>query len=124
MDKELVSEDLVQLILKHYEYIWNKTKGQKIDEMLSKLHVQLHKDFALHLYGNTLNNVKFFDGIDHSFHNFLCTRLEHTYFMNGAEIIRCNDVQGKLFIVYKGIVEVQIAGTKIVSLCSGGVFGI
>lgn len=123
MDKEYVSEDLVQDVLEHFEFVWKKTKGQNVKDQLVKLHNHLHKELALQLYMQTLENVKYFVGVDHSFHNFLCTRLDVTYFKKGADIIRCNDIQGKLFFICKGTVDILVAGTKVSSMCSGGIFG-
>lgn len=43
--------------------------------------------------------------------------------MKDIAIIRCNDIQSKIYIVSKGQVEIRLANTRLCSLGQGGIFG-
>lgn len=124
MDREYVDERLTELTISHFEHVWKKTRGNRISDLLNELHTTLHKDIAHLSYSDTISNVKLFQGLNESFHQMLSLHLSQLYYEKGADIIRCNDVQGNLFIVFKGKLDIIIAKSRVCTLENGGCFGI
>lgn len=121
--KESIDEDLVNLAIDHYRYIWKKTKGSKITNFLSEFHSQMHEELCFDLYSNTFQMTEFLSDADSSLHRLLAVQVHEMYFKKDVEIIRCNDIQKMVYVISKGKVEVSVAKMRLCHLGAGGMFG-
>lgn len=123
MKKELIDEDLVALTIENYQYVWKKTQGTEVSKTLSGFHAHLHEDLGFDLYASTFKRTEFFCEADNSFFRLMGVQVREMYFKKDAEIIRCNDVQGLIYIVYKGRVDITVAKMRLCTMDNGGMFG-
>ncbi|XP_071057155.1 uncharacterized protein [Onthophagus taurus] len=106
----LISDEDKQLIVLHYENIWKKTHGLNIHEVIKNFHPQLEQDLARAIYQNCLKRVQIFSGGHFSLFQAVSYRLRQEFFTKDSKIIRCNDVNSKLFFVQDGKVDIYTAG--------------
>lgn len=118
-----LEEKLVKETVAHNEYVWKETQGTSIVNVCSKLNLYLRVKFVCFLYEDTLRSTSLFVHLSPYSLRRLALSLEEVHFKKDAHIIRCNDVQTKLYIVYKGKVDVTIANVVISTLEVGGIFG-
>lgn len=123
MKKEMIDEDLVALTIENYRYVWRKTKGTVVSKFLSEFYAHLHEDLCFELYSSTFQLTEFLSEADSSLHRLLAVQVDEMYFKKDAEIIRYNDVQGMVYLICKGKVDVSVAKMRICSLGAGGMFG-
>lgn len=123
MKKEMIDEDLVELTIENYQYVWKKTRGTEVSESLKGFHAHLHEELGYELYSRTLERTEFFSEADNSFFRLMGVQVREIYFKKDAEIIRCNDVQGMIYIVSRGSVDISVAQTRLCTLGCGGMFG-
>ncbi|KRT79803.1 cNMP binding protein, partial [Oryctes borbonicus] len=118
-----MNNHLIKELIAHNEYIWKETQGTSINAVGNKLDLYLRVKFLSFLYESTLRSTSLFVHLSQYALRRLTLRLEEVHFKKGAEIIRYNDVQSKLYIVYKGSVKVSVANMVISTLNEGGIFG-
>lgn len=123
MKPELVDEDVVQMTIDHYDHVWKKSHGNRLENFCSELHPNLLKDFTYFLFGESLQKIELFEGAEESFFQMIGVHLQQVFVKKDEDIIRCNDIQDKIYIVYKGSVEINVANTSICVLKQGGIFG-
>lgn len=116
LERESIDDDLVKTTVDHYEYIWKKTQGTNTQNIFQDFHPQLHQDISYFLYSSTLNNVQFFQEASEGFFRNFGMHLKEAHLRKDSVIIRCNDVQGMMYMVYKGSVDVKVASMRICTL--------
>ena len=92
-------------------------------KMGAKFNKYMRVRFASFLYERTLRSTAIFSSVSSNFVHVIVTALDEVHFKKDADIIRANDVQGKLYVVYKGKVDVTVANVVLATLGPGGVFG-
>lgn len=117
---EYIDEDLIQHTIEHYEYFWKKTHGSNFSDTVRNLHPNLRAEIVTNLYGPTLESIELFQSVDRGFYRQLAIHLKVEHFKKDSEIIRCNDIQGLLYIIFRGKIDISLAGTK---LCTLGKIG-
>lgn len=123
MKKEMIDEDLIALTIENYQYVWKKTQGTDVTKFLNGFHAQLHEDLAFNFYSSTFKKTEFFRDADNSFFRLMGVQVREMYFKKDAEILRCNDVQGMVYIVCRGKVDISMAKIRLCTLSCGGIFG-
>lgn len=118
-----LNRSLIKETISHNEYVWEETQGTSVMDVCSKLNLYLRIKFVCFLYEDTLRSTSLFVNLSSHSLRRLALSLEEVHFKKDAQIIRCNDVQSKLYVVYKGKVEVTIANVVISTLEVGGIFG-
>ncbi|KAI4460643.1 cyclic nucleotide-gated cation channel subunit a [Holotrichia oblita] len=118
-----MSQDLIKETIAHNEYVWKETQGTSVVDVCNKLNLYLRVKFVCFLYEETLRSTSLFVALSQYSLQRLALNLAEVHFKKDAEIIRCNDVQSNLYIVYKGRVDVIIANVVISTLEIGGIFG-
>lgn len=121
--KHHINNDLVAETIRHYEYIWETSRGADFSRILQSIHVVLRADFGQFLYGNYLGLSEIFYDAESSVIRYMCHNCIETYHKKDSYIIRCNDINDTVYIVCKGQVEVSIAGSRLCLLNPGGMFG-
>lgn len=119
----MIDEDLVALTIENYQYVWKKTQGTEVSKSLHGFHAHLQEDLCFDLYSNTFKRTQFFCEADNSFFRLMGVLIREMYFKKDAKIMQCNDVQGFVYIVYNGKVDISMAATKLCTLERGGMFG-
>lgn len=102
MKKYCPNSPLQQETVAHYEYVWKKTKGHKTTGTLKNFHSVLKADLSFYLYATALKLTYVFNGIDNSTMRFISTFFDEYHYKKDAEIIRCNDINNYIYVVYKG----------------------
>lgn len=123
MNKEMIDEELLRHTIESYQYVWKKTQGTEISKSIKGFHAHLHEDLTYELYADTFRHAEFFSDADKSFYRLLGVEVREMFFKKDAEIVRCNDVQGLIYIVYRGRVDVSMAKIKLCTMGNGGIFG-
>lgn len=113
VEKENIDEDLVNATVDHYEYIWKRTQGTDTDNVFRDFHPQLHQDVSYFLYSSTLHNIEFFQDAQEGFYTHFGMHVQELHFRKDSVIIRCNDVQSLMYIVYKGGVDIKVAKARV-----------
>lgn len=120
---EAVDEDLIKETINYYEYLFHKTKGRSFRGFAKSFYLSLSITFASTIFTPTLEKVQLFRNISPSFIRALSDKCELTYYKKDTPVIRCNDVQDKLYIVHKGSVKIIVANQELCMLNKGGIFG-
>lgn len=123
MKPEMVDEDIVQSTVDHYDHVWKKSLSYNIEKFSDNLHPDLQKDFTYFLFGDVLKDVDLFSGAEESFYQLLGVHLRQVYVKKDEDVIRCNDVQGMLYIIMKGNISITVAYSNICHMQKGGIFG-
>lgn len=97
-----VSDKDIQAIVAHYEYVWKKSQGMNMHNVLKYFHPQLEQDMAYSLYSNTLLRATLFHGEHPSVFEALTPLFYREYYTKDSMIIQCNDIQKKIFFVHEG----------------------
>lgn len=123
MKHELIDEDLVAHTIQNYQYVWKKTRGIVVHDILNDFHAHLHEDITMDLYADTFKITEFFCDADNSLYRLMSVHVHEMFFKKDAEILRCNDIQQMVYVVSKGKVDISIAKMKLCTLGAGGMFG-
>ena len=118
-----IKEDTVNNIINYYENSWKMSQGMTIEIILKSVYRQLERDITYSLYGDTLKKVHLFSREHNSLYPIIATLFKREYHIKDTQIVQCNDVQGKIYVVYEGRVKIVIANTDICYIEEGGIFG-
>ncbi|XP_022919020.2 uncharacterized protein [Onthophagus taurus] len=118
-----LDENITEEMVNHYEYVWRETLGTNITALSKKFNLYLRTQFFSFLYEETLRRTNIFCNAPDAIVQHFLPMLEEQHYKKGAEIIRCNDVQGKMFIVHRGAINITVANTEICEMEMGGIFG-
>ncbi|GJQ67379.1 hypothetical protein Trydic_g8265 [Trypoxylus dichotomus] len=119
----LISETLIKEVVDHYENLFNRSQGHDVNDIVASFFTVLYADFTYFMYWPILKTANLFCGCRSTDIHYLCTHFKQYSYKKDAHIIRCNDVQKFCYIVYKGKVQISVAGTKLKVLLPGGCFG-
>lgn len=97
-----VSQEHIEAIVDHYEYVWKKSQGMNMHHVLKYFHPQLEKDMAYNLYSTTLLRATLFQGEHNSLFQAITPLFYREYFTKDSKLIQCNDIQKKIFFVFEG----------------------
>lgn len=120
---ENVEDRLIYSTKQYCEYIWGRTYGLNLDEILDSFPPQLHLDTAMHLFHPAFKNMKVSEKHDIRLFRLLALNVRKRIVPKDLKIIRCNDVQSNIFIILKGRVDIFIAHTQVATLLPGSIFG-
>lgn len=119
-----VSYKLQQLIVNHYDLRWNRQRGKDVVHLMQNFHYTLQQDILYHIYGRIIYENSIFPPEGMKLIRNLLLYTTHETFMKGANIIRVNDVNSFVHIIYRGTVDVVASdGTILDSLEIAGIFG-
>lgn len=119
-----VSPQLISLTMDEVEHRWKCSKESDWKKLFQTLPSQLHEEVAMELHGPTLARVSLFKEQDSSATRLLACQVDETCYRRGTTIIRRNEVQGNVYIIRDGSVDVLAADdTCISTLGSGSLFG-
>ncbi|XP_015514504.2 uncharacterized protein LOC107220421 [Neodiprion lecontei] len=121
---EDVSSVLILLSIEEVEHRWKCSKGLNWKKLFKTLPSQLHEEVAVELHGPALAKVNLLKDQDFSATRLLACRVENTCYRKDTPIIQRNEVQGNIYIIKSGLVDILAADdTLICSLGPGGIFG-
>lgn len=126
MKNGMVDKVLQREILEHYELNWKVTRGENLtQEATIKLNNSLREDVLYDVFGKTLETCSVFK---HKtavyFLKMLFLETEHETIAPRTTICFVNQVIAKMYILFKGTVEVIAPdGTKLTALQKGSLFG-
>ncbi|GJQ80337.1 hypothetical protein Trydic_g12214 [Trypoxylus dichotomus] len=124
MKQEKISRELQTKAIDHFEYIWQRTHGMNVVNILKQCHVALRKDCALYLYEETLKQVTVFTDMLPSFYRMLGTIVSENYYLKNYPVIQLNDVVKYIYILHKGeLLVIGPDGSYFDTLTRGCVFG-
>lgn len=124
LKNEDVSPELISLAIDEVEHRWKCSKESDWKKLFKSLPSQLLEEVAMVLHGSALGRVNLFKNQDSSAMRLLACQVDDTCFRKGTAIIRRNEVQGNIYIVQDGLVDILAADdTLICTLGPGGVFG-
>lgn len=123
VNNENVDEDLINRTVEFYEHWWLKTSSFYLTEKFHIFYPQLQLDCVMQLFYPAVKDIPLFEGADIGFFRLLLPLLRKTAFKKDNTIIRCNDVQPKIYILIKGEIDITVANTKLCTLTQGGMFG-
>ncbi|KAF5281795.1 hypothetical protein FQR65_LT14542 [Abscondita terminalis] len=120
---EYVDDELIKETIAHCQHKWDKTHGIDFKPTFSRLSSVLHKDLFQSMFGNTIYSIKMMENVKEGCLRDILIEVEMEYYKKGTRIIRCNDIQEKVFVVHAGTVDICIAKSVICTLGIGGIFG-
>ncbi len=126
MEKKEYPKHLHGRILHYYDYMWSRQGGMQEEHILDELPAPLRRKVAMAINGHTLKNIPFFNCEDTSAaHGFIVAVLQPCTFLPGDLIIRSYEVGKEMYMIEKGVAEVQSAGKGLVltKLYHGDYFG-
>lgn len=102
MEQEKVDENTQQRVIKHYIYNWKRTGGADPQKILRYVHTALMEDIFVTMYESTLRKITIFADLNKSFFRVIGKYLHELYFLKGETIMRHNDIQNYIYIIYHG----------------------
>ncbi|XP_048482639.1 uncharacterized protein LOC105394666 [Plutella xylostella] len=115
---------LTEKTLKYFEYVWKRTKGSNPQQICRQLNSALMEDTLVSIYERTLREVPLFAAADRSFIRVVTQHLQEMYFLKGETVLQCKDVQGYVYIIYRGKVDVLSSYNEMITCMGpGGMFG-
>ncbi|XP_022918862.2 uncharacterized protein [Onthophagus taurus] len=123
MRDKLLTDTIIKEVTDHYENLYTKTQGCDANEILSTFFPMMTREIGNYMYRNMLSSAQLFADADAADIRFLTSLCKEVHFKKDADIIRCNQVQNDIYIVYKGLVKISVADMKLKILESGGMFG-
>ncbi len=126
MEKQQYPKSLHNRILHYYDYMWSRQGGMQEEHILDELPAPPRRKVAMAINGHTLQNIPFFNCEDTSAaHEFIVAVLQPCTFLPGDLIIRPYEVGKEMYMIEKGIAEVQSAdqGLVLTKLYHGDYFG-
>nr|XP_022912668.1 uncharacterized protein LOC111423625 [Onthophagus taurus] len=116
-------DHLIKETVAHNEMVWKLTQGSNIAKICSKFNPFLRSQFICFLYESTLRVTRLMLNSSEPFLLAVAQRVQEVHYKAGADVIRCNDVQAYIYVVYTGLVEISVASCQVCLLEKGGVFG-
>ncbi|XP_017786643.1 PREDICTED: uncharacterized protein LOC108569565 [Nicrophorus vespilloides] len=122
--KENVDDDSFTAVVKEYEHRWKQTNGLDFIKELESIQYEIRYKLLDFLFGLHIAAAPLFVGADESLIRLLTMNVNIEYFIRGSMILQMNDVQNKLYIVYRGIVEINIDDSNVLEVLGrGSIFG-
>ncbi|KAK9721416.1 Cyclic nucleotide-binding domain [Popillia japonica] len=119
IDKHIKKE-----IIKHFEYMWYKTRGKSIHTCFSPFKSSFKTEALYNFYGKVFMRSSIFPAPNSSFFRSLLMDIKHEIYLITGIIYSVNDVHGDIFLLIKGAVEVVGADeNKLLTLRIGSIFG-
>nr|XP_022900850.1 uncharacterized protein LOC111413937 isoform X3 [Onthophagus taurus] len=119
IDKKLKWETI-----KHFEYIWETTKGKRIFQTFSVFKSYFKVDVLYNIYAKNLKKSSIFLQPNENFFRGLLIEAKHELYLKTGIIYQVNDISGDVFILIKGKVEIVGADlNRLETLYVGSVFG-
>ncbi len=126
MEKKQYPKRLHNRILHYYDYLWSRQGGMQEEHILDELPAPLRRKVAMAINGHTLQSIPFFncEGTSTA-HEFIVAVLQPCTFLPGDLIIRPGEVGKEMYMIEKGVAEVQSAdqGLILTKLYHGDYFG-
>ncbi len=126
MEKKQYPKHLHNRILHYHDYLWSRQGGMQEEHILDELPAPLRRKVAMSINGHTLQNIPFFncEGTTAA-HQFIVAVLQPCTFLPGDLIIRSDEVGKEMYMIEKGIAEVQSADQRLIltKLYHGDYFG-
>eukprot|EP00753_Platysulcus_tardus_P006023 PLAT139.1.p1 GENE.PLAT139.1~~PLAT139.1.p1 ORF type:complete len:2901 (+),score=1538.69 PLAT139.1:33-8735(+) len=97
--------DLVDRVLRYYEYRWASQKGVDEAQILAALPVPLLEEVSSHLNRDAMRSIALFADCETSFLKALSTRLRHQVYLPGDDVLVPGQFADRLFILNDGLLS-------------------
>ncbi|XP_013144136.1 PREDICTED: uncharacterized protein LOC106107699 isoform X2 [Papilio polytes] len=124
LEAERVDEKLIDYAQEHFKYIWKRTKGTDVHNLMSdRIGVAFRQDLSYYFYKQTftaLNSV--LQGGEQLERN-MAAASRQMYFLPGQELLREMDLTPWVCVVHRGNIIVKRNEEKLAVLEKGAIFG-
>ena len=110
MDDQKLPKEIRVRIVNIFQFIWNRNKGTKIEDLFKDLPPCLHCELYYNLIGKRIGEIPIFKGCEPTFIRLISSRAKFTQFTENEYIYRQGDIGKELFFVQKGSVEISTPG--------------
>ncbi|XP_065170271.1 uncharacterized protein [Atheta coriaria] len=105
-------------------YFWRINRGVDTTGLLARLHTTLLQDTLCYLYEDVLEQVPLFRNIERAFLRILVLIAKPVHFMPQQVIINQEDICEHFYIVFDGMVHIELARSSYqVDISRGSIFG-
>lgn len=119
-----VRSKLQQLIVDHYDARWNRQRGKNVVHLMKNFHYAIKQDILYYIYGIPILENSVFPMEGMKFVRNLMMYMSHETFMERANIVRVNDINSQIHVIYRGTVDViAVDGTRLETLEVSAIFG-
>ena len=105
-------------IVNNFQFIWNRNKGTKIEDLFKDLPPCLHCELYYNLIGKRIGDVPVFRGCEATFIRLISSRAKFTQLHENEYIYRQGDIGKELYFVEKGNVEISTNESSQILGCS------
>ncbi|XP_046959701.1 uncharacterized protein LOC124529826 [Vanessa cardui] len=124
LNRQNVDPMLTVKTLKYFEYVWKRTHGSDPQKICRGLNSALMEDTLVFMYERALREVPLFGKVERSFIRVITQHLHEMYFLKGDTVVQCKDMQTKIYIIYRGKVDVLSSYNEMITCMGpGGMFG-
>eukprot|EP00795_Rhopilema_esculentum_P012973 gene12973-3735_t len=106
LKSENVKPSLADRIMKHYEYVWKRTKGVDSKNPFQGLPTAMQGNICISLYQSMLQSVPFFKNTELGFIKLLSRHIRPFYVLKGEYIVRKGDLWQEITFIRFGGAEV------------------
>ena len=105
--------ELVDKILRYYDYLWSRQGGVDEVEIMSELPGPLQQRVAMVVSGASLSNIPFFEHCDEGMQQYLVSMLNPRVFLPKDTLVRSGEVGTEMFLIERGTVIISSDDKKI-----------
>jgi len=125
MQKSDFPDELMDKILRYYDYLWSRQGGVDEVEIISELPGPLQQRVAMCVNGDALQGIPFFENCDEGMQQYLVSVLKPRVFLPKDELITAGEVGKEMYLIERGkcIVTSEDKTISFTVLSEGDFFG-
>jgi len=102
MRRAQFDQELVDKILRYYDYLWSRQRGVDEVEIMNELPGPLQQRVAMCVNGEALQSIPFFAGCDEGMQQYLVSMLKPRVFLPNDLLITAGEVGKEMYMIERG----------------------